>query len=250
MLNIYYTRESTDKEKFIFENTAPGSFVIVPDQYTLEAERKAFKHMNVKGLPDIEILGFSRLGDKVLNAAGRDGRVLIDKYGRQMLLTGIILRQKENLEIYRGFEEKNSFVEMVNNFISEIKQYGMNCEGLEAIAEGLDEDSLLRKKLKDICCIFREYESAIEDRYTDSEDYIDTIVSRISKAGFIANKDIWIYGFDCFTPKNLDIIGELIRNAGDVNIAMTYDDSGNDAQIFELTGAVIAQLEKLAFDMG
>ena len=110
MLNIYYARESTDKEKFIFENIRPGSFVIVPDQYTLEAERKAFKHMKVKGLPDIEILGFSRLGDKVLDAAGRDRRVLIDKYGRQMLLTGIVLRQKENLEIYRGFEEKNSFV--------------------------------------------------------------------------------------------------------------------------------------------
>ena len=36
MLNIYYARESTDKEKFIFENITPGSFVIVPDQYTLE----------------------------------------------------------------------------------------------------------------------------------------------------------------------------------------------------------------------
>ena len=65
MLNIYYARESTDKEKFIFENITPGSFVIVPDQYTLEAERRAFRHMKVKGLPDIEILGFSRLGDKV-----------------------------------------------------------------------------------------------------------------------------------------------------------------------------------------
>lgn len=250
MLNIYYARESTDKEKFIFENITPGSFVIVPDQYTLEAERKAFKHMKVKGLPDIEILGFSRLGDKVLNAAGRDGRVLIDKYGRQMLLTGIVLRQKDNLEIYKGFEEKNSFVEMVNNFISEIKQYGMNCEGLEAVAEGLDESSLLRRKLKDICCIFREYEKAIEGRYTDSEDYIDTIVSRIPEARFIEGRTIWIYGFDCFTPKNFDIIGELIRTAGDVNIVMTYDDRGNDAQIFEITGAVIAQLEKLAFDMG
>lgn len=250
MLNIYYARESTDKEKFIFENITPGSFVIVPDQYTLEAERRAFRHMKVKGLPDIEILGFSRLGDKVLDAAGRDGRVLIDKYGRQMLLTGIILRQKENLEIYKGFEEKNSFVEMVNNFISEVKQHGMNCEGLEAVAEGLDESSLLRKKLKDICCIFREYEKAIEGRYTDSEDYIDTIVSRIPEARFVAGRTIWIYGFDCFTPKNFDMIGELIRNAGDVNIVMTYDEGGNDAQIFEITGAVIAQLEKLAFDMG
>lgn len=250
MLNIYYARESTDKEKFIFENITPGSFVIVPDQYTLEAERKAFVHMKVKGLPDIEILGFSRLGDKVLNAAGRDRRVLIDKYGRQMLLTGIVLRQKENLEIYRGFEEKNSFVEMVNNLISEVKQHGMNCEGLEAVAEGLDEGSLLRRKLKDICCIFREYEKAIEGRYTDSEDYIDTIVSRIPEAGFISGRTVWIYGFDCFTPKNFDIIGELVRTAGDVNIVMTYDEGGNDAQIFELTGAVIAQLEKLAFDMG
>ena len=250
MLNIYYARESTDKEKFIFENITPGSFVIVPDQYTLEAERRAFRHMKVKGLPDIEILGFSRLGDKVLDAAGRDGRILIDKYGRQMLLTGIILRQKDNLEIYKGFEEKTSFVEMVNNFISEIKQHGMNCEGLEAVAEGLDESSLLRRKLKDICCIFREYEKAIEGRYTDSEDYIDTVVNRIPQAEFISDRDIWIYGFDCFTPKNFDMIGELIRNAGDVNIVMTYDDRGNDAQIFEITGAVVAQLEKLAFDMG
>ena len=250
MLNIYYARESTDKEKFIFENITPGTFVIVPDQYTLEAERKAFRHMKVKGLPEIEILGFSRLGDKVLDAAGRDGRILIDKYGRQMLLTGIILRQKDNLEIYKGFEEKNSFVEMVNNFISEIKQHGMNCKGLEAVADGLDESSLLRRKLKDICCIFREYEKAIEGRYTDSEDYIDTVVNRIPQAEFISDRDIWIYGFDCFTPKNFDIIGELIRTAEDVNIVMTYDDRGNDAQIFEITGAVVAQLEKLAFDMG
>ena len=250
MLNIYYARENTDKEKFIFENITPGSFVIVPDQYTLEAERKAFKHMNVKGLPDIEILGFSRLGDKVLNAAGKDRRVLIDKYGRQMLLTGIILKQKEKLEIYKGFEEKNSFVEMVNNFISEIKQHGMNCEGLEAVMQRLDDDSLLHRKFKDICCIFREYEKAIEGKYTDSEDYIDTIVSRIPKASFVEDSNIWIYGFDCFTPKNCDIIRELIRIAQNVNIVMTYDEGGSDSHIFELTGSVIRELEKLAFETG
>ena len=250
MLNIYYSRESTDKEKFIFKNIFKDSFVIVPDQYTLEAERKAFKYMDVKGLLDIEILGFSRLGDKILSAAGKDGRVLIDKYGRQMLLTGIILRQKESLEIYRGFEEKNSFVEMVNNLISEVKQNGMDCSGLEAVAERLDQSSLLCRKLRDICRIFREYEKAIEGRYTDSEDYIDTIIERIPKAGFIQDKTIWIYGFDCFTPKNYDIIEGLIKTAGNVNIVMTYDEGKNDAQIFELTGSVIAQLERLAFEAG
>lgn len=94
--------------------------------------------------------------------------------------------------------------------------------------------------------IFREYEKAIEGRYTDSEDYIDTIVSRIPEARFVAGRTIWIYGFDCFTPKNFDMIGELIRNAGDVNIVMTYDEGGNDARFLRLQARLLRSLKSLS----
>ena len=38
MLTIYYGRESIDKEKFIFDKIKGRALIIVPDQFTLEAE--------------------------------------------------------------------------------------------------------------------------------------------------------------------------------------------------------------------
>ena len=45
MLNIFYGRENLDKEKFIFESVGDRALIMVPDQYTLEAERQAFRHL-------------------------------------------------------------------------------------------------------------------------------------------------------------------------------------------------------------
>ena len=54
MLTIFYGRENVDKEKFIFDNIDPKSrtLIIVPDQFTLEAERELFAHFGVEGLMD------------------------------------------------------------------------------------------------------------------------------------------------------------------------------------------------------
>ena len=41
MLNIFYGRENLDKEKFIFSNLGKKAIILVPDQYTLEAERSS-----------------------------------------------------------------------------------------------------------------------------------------------------------------------------------------------------------------
>ena len=83
---------------------------------------------------------------------------MIDKYGRHMLLTKILREKKEALGIYRGQEKKQSFIEMMNNFISELKQYGVDPDALDRIAQELSESAFLRKKLQDVSIIFRSYE--------------------------------------------------------------------------------------------
>ena len=42
MLNIYYGAETTDKEKFVFDNIKGRTLLLVPDQFSLQAERDAF----------------------------------------------------------------------------------------------------------------------------------------------------------------------------------------------------------------
>ena len=86
MFTIYYGRENLDKEKFIFSNLTGRTLILVPDQYTLEAEREAFRHLGVSALVDVEILSPSRLGSRILSELGGGRKNFIDKYGRHILL--------------------------------------------------------------------------------------------------------------------------------------------------------------------
>lgn len=256
MLNIYYGRESIDKEKFIYESIGgtENTLVLVPDQYTLEAEKKAFHILNGECLMNMEVLSLSRLGGRVLQSEGGDNKTFIDKYGRHMLLSRILSEMGGELQVFRGMERKNSFIEMVNNFISEMKQYNVTPEELEELTGGGDgphgADGILARKLSDLQKIFAAYEEAIAGKFTDTEDYIDLYKSRISQAEFLKKSHIWIYGFDSFAPKAISVIGELIGAAEDVNVVLTGDSGGPDEEIFRLSHIVMAKLQAAAEERG
>ena len=110
MLRIFYGRENLKKDKFIFDNIKGRTLMLVPDQFTLQAERDAFFYMGVKGMMDLEVVGISRFGSKILSETGGGRTPMIDKYGRHMLLTKIMKEHSEELGLYRGMERRNSFV--------------------------------------------------------------------------------------------------------------------------------------------
>ena len=250
MLKIYYGRENLDKEKFIFSNIHGKTFVMVPDQYTLEAERQAFRHLGISSLMDVEIVSSSSLGENILNELGGNKRASIDKYGRHMLLYKVAMEQKNNLEIFKGMETRSSFIDAVNNFISEMKQYNCGPGELKALAEDMEEGSYTQKKLLDVYRLFEKYEEAIDGKYTDSEDYINLFLEKIKDSEQIRNSQVWIYGYDSFAPKTMALIGKLMLAADDVNLVLTWDDNGRDSELFELTSMVISNVKKLADELG
>ena len=86
MLNIFYGREDIDKSKFIYEHTEGKTILIVPDQFTLQAEKDAFFYLHKDAFIDLDVMSFSRLGNRVLDKAGIR-KSFIGLEGRQMLLT-------------------------------------------------------------------------------------------------------------------------------------------------------------------
>ena len=248
MLNIFYGRENLDKEKFIYDNIGCRALLVVPDQFTLEAERELIAHSGAKALMDVEVLSLSRLGYRLLEELGGSKRTFIDKYGRHMILSSIAAEEREKLQVFKGLEEKNSFIELVNNFISEMKQFNCGADELAEIARSVPDGSYTQRKLEDLYLLYSEYEAAIRGKYTDSEDYIDLFLGKISRSELVAGNHIWIYGFDSFAPKALSVIGELMQYAADVNLVLTYDDKreARDADLFALAETVIRNFENLA----
>lgn len=282
MLNIYYGGENIEKEKFIFEHIKGRSLLLVPDQFSLQAERDAFFYLDKTGLMDLAVVDFSALGHKILKEAGGPVPPLIDKYGRHMLLTRILEESDDALKIYKGVRGKNSFVERVNMLISEMKRSEVSVDMLREVSESLEDSSFLKYKLKDIVTLFSLYEEAIAGKYLDSEDYITFYGDKMLGSSLVAASDVWVYGFDTFTPKNMLVLERILNTARSLNIVMTWedaaktppehsakDDAGDPSQsgdaawpgdagflaaddredLFSLTGFVIRNLVKMAEDL-
>lgn len=243
MLHIHYGRERLNKDKYLFEKIQGETLLIVPDQYTLQAERDAFFYLGKKGFMDLEVVGISRLGSIVLAEVGGGKRTLINKQGRHMLLTKIMTEENQNLQVYKNYRDNNAFIEMTNNFISEMKQFNVGPDTLGEIISNLPDKGFMSRKLSDVHRLYTRYESLIEGKFTDTEDYISLFIEKIPLSQTIAGSTVWLYGFDYFTPKNLEVIAQLRKAAIDVHVVLTWDQGGTDESLFRIAGAMIKKLE-------
>ncbi|MDR3242493.1 MAG: hypothetical protein LBT34_01005, partial [Clostridiales Family XIII bacterium] len=218
MLNIYYGREDLDKEGFLFseigktleaireENEKGGLrgcckrvFLIVPDQYTLQAERNAFYYLKAPGFLELEVLSLSRLRQKVLTETGSGELTYINKNGRQMLLSWILREEAKRLKTFPGLVHAPVFAEMMNDLIAEMKMYNTTADEIRQAAEESD-DAVLKAKLSDICAVFQNYEDRIRGKYIDTEDFLSLFMSKIRESDILRESEIWMYGFDYLTP--------------------------------------------------
>lgn len=255
MLNIYYGRENLDKDKFLFEKIGEQegkTLLLVPEQFTLQAERNAFAYLGVEGLMDLEIISQSRLGFQVLKETGGSKRGQIDKYGRHMLLAKILMEEEENLQTFKGMSRVHSFIDMTNNLISEMKQFSRKPADLLEIIECNKADSILTKKLKDIYLVYEKYEGLIAGKYTDTEDYLDLFIEKIGQSQNLRQSEVWVSGFDYFTPKNVEVLEGLMKRVKNLNVVMTSwgveqsDQPWRDLEICQITRDIIFKLQSSA----
>lgn len=243
MLHVHTGRERLNKDKFLYEQIQGETLLIVPDQYTLQAERDAFFYLEKKGFLDLQVVGISRLGAMVLKEVGGGRRTLVNKQGRHMLLTKILQEENENLTVYRNYKDNVSLIEMANNFISELKQYNVSPSDLLEVADKMEDAGFIGRKLRDIHRIYQRYEELIAGKFTDTEDYIGLFAEKISQSQTIGRQTVWITGFDYFTPKNLEVIQQLRNTAKEVHIILTWDQGGTDQSLFAITGRIIEKLQ-------
>lgn len=246
MLNIYYGAETTDKEKFVFDNIKGRTLLLVPDQFSLQAERDAFFYLNKKSLMDLRIMALDSIGHKAVREVGGRPPKLIDEYGSQMLLTKVLGQVEKDLTIFRGFSWKSSFIDRVYNVISSMKKYGIGADELDGAIGKLSDESYLKYKMSDICKIYEAYQKQLDGKYLDADDYILFYGEKILNAPMVTEAEVWIYGFDTFTQKNMLIIERLIKAARNVNIVLTYEE-GNE--LFDITKYFMDKLTKAAEDI-
>jgi ATP-dependent helicase/nuclease subunit B len=227
--------------------------LVVPEQYTLQAERGAMEAMGLPGFMDFDVLSMTSLGRRVFADVGgaADTKNFIDQYGKIMLIARLLHKHAadpdEHLEAFRASGPSAALAAHISDMISELKNFNITPSDLEDIAAMLGKDDLLGLKLSDIALIYRGFERELSGKLRDTADYLKEFTAKIPESGYIATSEIWLSGYDYLSPAMNDAVIELARKALGVNIVLTADE--NDP-FFSLTNGLADKLTDEARKVG
>ncbi|WP_043713926.1 helicase-exonuclease AddAB subunit AddB [Symbiobacterium thermophilum] len=202
----------------------PPLILLVPEQATFQVEQALLGSGRLKGIIRAQVLSFQRLAWRVSLKAGGLALPPLSDLGKQMVLRALLEKKRDDLRLFHQVADKPGFIERVAGSIRELRSYRQGPESLrrqlsQLEAEGLGETSL-GAKLHDLALVMDELRSYIEGRFTDPDEYLTVLAARLEESRLLEGAEVWVDGFNGFTPQELAVLGAVMRSARQVHISL------------------------------
>jgi len=146
-LRIIYGRAGSGKTRFCLNDIksrldAGGTrplLLLVPEQFTYQAEKDLIKVLGMGGILKAEVLSFRRLAFRVFNETGGITYPHVHPAGKNMILYRILDKLRNNLNVFSGSSRREGFVNTLSNLITEFKRYKVTPDALLNVCSGFDE---------------------------------------------------------------------------------------------------------------
>ncbi len=226
--------------------------LIVPEQFTLQAERNLIEKLDLPGIMDIEVLSFTRLAHNILNEVGGLTRIHLNEQGKSMVLRKIIDEVNQELTLYKKACQQSGFVTMFSELLCELKQQDLLPIDLRLKLEKLQKDSTLYYKLQDVAYIYEQFNHYLHGRYMDTEDYMNLLIEKIEEADFLRDSEIWIDEFYSFTPQMYRIIEKLMIMTNEIHITLPieFTQFSRDGDLFKIPVQTFQTIHQIALQNG
>ena len=254
-INYLLGRAGTGKTHFIYEkikesliNGEEKNILIVPEQYTLQGEIDLISKMKLEGLLNVQVLSFKRLAFRVMSEVGGIKKNLITDLGKIMTLRNIFEENKGELNIFVKSYSQEGFLSEFKNLISEFRKNNITYEELKNQSERIENDFILKNKLKDISLIYKLFSENLEGKYIDEEETLNILAENISCSNALEGCNLWLDGFNSFSGQEYKILEELFKKAKETTISLTLDDNNHrkDYDLFYPTISTYNKLQELS----
>lgn len=231
-------------------------YLIVPEQYTMEAQRELVTMHPAGGMMNIDAIGMNRLAYRVFDELGISTGQVLEDFGKSMLIKKILCEQQDTLQVYGSYYDKLGFVDEMKSMMSEIFQYNIKQDMIDEIMEQIPEDSVVAGKMQDIRHIYEEFEAFAGERYIVAEQLVELLTRHVGQSKLVCGSSLYFDGFTGFTPVQLELVEKLMTCADDLTFSFTLDDRDQkyehikDYELFYLTKTTIKKLTEAAAAAG
>ena len=188
--------------------------LLVPEQQSHETERALCK----VGGPQInlraEVLSFSRLANRIFQAAGGLGEEELDAGGRLLLMHRAVRGAAPGLRVYGRPSKRPAFLSALIATADELKSCCVPPEVL--VRAGEDSPGAEGDKLRDLGLILGEYQALTEQTALDPRDRLTRAADKLRTCRWGEGMDFWLDGFTDFTPQQGELLRLLMGRAGAV----------------------------------
>jgi ATP-dependent helicase/nuclease subunit B len=190
--------------------------------------------LDAGGILKTEVLSFQRMAFRIFNEAGGITYPHIHPAGKSMIIYRILDKLRGSFKVFSRSSEREGFVQTVASLITEFKRYSVTSEHLVKASQELGEDKPLGQKLLELNLIYTEFEKTLAQRYRDSDDDLTLATQKLSESSLYRDAEIWIDGFNSFTPQEYVMVTELVKVAKTVTVSLCADTLETSASVNEM----------------
>ncbi len=198
---------------------------VVPEQYNLSTQRRLISMHPNKGILNIDVLSFTRLSHRVFEEVGyRSAKgVTIDDIGKNLILRHILSGNEDKLTALSGVFSRLGYISEIKSVISEFMQYGIGDRELTELIDKSSGRGILKAKLTDMQLLYREFLKYINEKYITTEEILQKVRDAVPRSAKLKKSVIILDGYTGFTPVQMDLIEELLKNCIDVYMTVLLD---------------------------
>ena len=225
--------------------------MLVPEQFTMQTQRRLVSRHPGHGLLNIDVVSFDRLAFRIFEETGTGSYQLLDDIGKSMLLRRSAGEHRSKLGIFSGNLSRNGFISRMRSMISELYEYDVTSGKLREIAERLEARPVLRDKLKDLSVIYDAFEEKLDTRTIPAEELLPLLMKVMPSSSYLQGSVIAADDFTGFTDVQFGILKNAMSQCRSFSVALTLPKGYNihtvrPGELFSLSKRTAQELFKLA----
>lgn len=251
MLTLLLGRDWTANRKEILTRLSQdvaakkeNRILLVPELISHDTERRLAEAAGDTASRYAQVLSFTRLGRRVMDLVGSDGRECLDGSGRMVAMAAAARQLHSRLKVYAAVETKPEFLAQLLEAVDEFKRCCISPEDLMVASQ--QTVGSFSEKLSELALLLESYDALCSRGKRDPRDEMTWVLEQLEEIDFASRHVFYVDGFPDFTRQNMAILEHLILNSSDVTVSLTCDSLNSREMAFEEVSETAAQLMRFA----
>lgn len=230
-LQFVLGNSGSGKSEYIYRNIVsearknPGKnyLIIVPEQFTLQTQRKLVDLSLNGAIMNIDILSFKRLAYRIFDELGIRDISVLEETGKNLVLRKLAQEKESELTVLRPNMGRMGYISELKSLLSEFVQYNISSEQLKKYVNEKSLSPVLSAKLSDVATIYESFENYMRDRYITAEELLQVLCKVIDQSNIIKNCEVIFDEFTGFTPMQNHLLEKLFLLVDKVWVSFVMD---------------------------